>query len=142
MQAALGKSQLLRMTSVTEEKRRIGLRYHEQLSNHPLVQLQPTETSYARNMYWVVGVILDETFDVPHIARLLRENGVDTRPFFFPLHRQPVLAKYSLSKQPSLPISERLGAQGLYLPSFIGLSNEDISFCVDQLVTVLQDPQQ
>lgn len=142
IQAALGKSQLLRMTSLTEEKRRIGLRYHEQLSNHPLIQLQPTETSYARNMYWVVGVILAETFDVPHIARLLRENGVDTRPFFFPLHRQPVLAKYSLSKQPSLPISERLGAQGLYLPSFIGLSNEDISFCVDQLVTVLQDPQQ
>jgi perosamine synthetase len=141
MQAALGKSQLLRMNSVTEEKRRIGLNYHEQLSNHPLIQLQPAETSYARNMFWVVGVLLAEKFDAPHIARLLRNNGVDTRPFFFPLHRQPVLSKYSLGKQPSLPISERLGAQGLYLPSFIGMTNEDITFCVSQLVAVLQDPQ-
>ena len=139
MQAALGKSQLLRMIDVTEEKRRIGLAYHLQLSDHPLIRLQPTETPYSRNMDWVFGIVLADQFDLRQVASSLRGHGVDSRPFFFPLHRQPVLAKYSLSKQPSLPVSERLGSQGLYLPSFIGITDDEINFCVQQLISVLQD---
>jgi len=139
MQADLGKSQLLRMSDVTEEKRRIGLTYNIQLSGHTLIRLQPTETSYSRNMYWVFGIVLADQFDLRKVANSLREQGVDSRPFFFPLHRQPLLAKYSLSNQPLLPVSERLGSQGLYLPSFIGITDDEINFCTQQLISVLQN---
>ena len=141
MQAALGKSQLQRMNNVTEEKRRIGLEYHSHFANHPLIQLPPTETSYSRNMYWVVGIVLADQFDLRNFAALLRNQGIDSRPFFFPLHRQPVLAKYSLSKQPSLPVSERLGSNGIYLPSFVGITNEEITFCAQTTISLLQDLQ-
>jgi perosamine synthetase len=137
LQAALGKSQLLRMNDVTAEKRRIGLAYHQFLDDEPSLTMQPTETTYSQNMYWVVGVVLPETCDARQIAAALRERGVDTRPFFYPLHQQPVLARYSLNSQPSLPVSERLGRSGLYLPSFIGITDEEIAYCATSLLGVL-----
>ena len=141
LQAALGKSQLQRMNEVTAEKRRIGLAYHNALADHPLIQMQPTETSYSRNMYWVVGLILSEPLDARQVAKLLRDRGVDTRPFFYPLHKQPMLSKYSLDAQPSLPVTERLGSQGLYLPSFVGITDDEVSFCAQQLITALHELQ-
>jgi perosamine synthetase len=141
LQAALGKSQLQRMNEVTAEKRRIGLAYHNVLADHPLIQMQPTETSYSRNMYWVVGLILAEPLDARQIANLLRDRGVDTRPFFYPLHKQPMLSKYSLDSQPSLPVAERLGNQGLYLPSFVGITDAEVGFCAQQLIAALHELQ-
>jgi perosamine synthetase len=141
LQAALGKSQLQRMNEVTAEKRRIGLAYHNALADHSLIQMQPTETSYSRNMYWVVGLILSEPLDARQVAKLLRDRGVDTRPFFYPLHKQPMLSKYSLDAQPSLPVAERLGNQGLYLPSFVGITDDEVSFCAQQLIAVLNELQ-
>ena len=139
MQAALGKSQLLRMEEVTAEKRRIGLAYQKILSDHRHVQMQPSTTSYSENKYWVVGVVLNESYDVREIAKRLRERGVDTRPFFHPLHRQPLLASYSLSDQRQLPVSERLGSQGIYLPSFVGLSDAEITQCAEALLVALEE---
>lgn len=126
LQAALGKSQLARMNEVTAEKRRIGLRYHEILAKHSELAMQPTETTYSRNMYWVVGALLPDRCDARVVAAVLRERGVDSRPFFFPLHRQPLLAQYSLADQTLLPVSERLGSHGLYLPSFVGITDHEI----------------
>lgn len=135
--AALGKSQLLRMNDVTAEKRRIGLAYHQFLGDEASLTMQPTETTYSQNMYWVVGAVLPATCDARQIAAALRERGVDTRPFFYPLHQQPVLARYSLNSQPSLPVSERLGRSGLYLPSFVGITDEEIAYCATSLLDVL-----
>jgi len=127
LQAALGKSQLARMNDVTAEKRRIGLQYHKILAEHSELVMQPTSTSYSKNMYWVVGVLLPNRCDARAIAVELRELGVDSRPFFFPLHKQPLLAKYLLADQATLPVSERLGTHGLYLPSFVGISDDEIT---------------
>jgi len=139
LQAALGKSQLARMNDVTTEKRRIGLSYHEILAAHPELVMQPTETNYSKNMYWVVGVLLPDRCDARHVATELRERGIDTRPFFFPLHRQPLLARYSLADQAPLPVSERLGSHGLYLPSFVGITDSEIMQSALALVEIVNN---
>ena len=54
-------------------------------------------------------------------------------PFFYPLHLQPLLKKYALDKQADLPVTERLAKQGIYLPSYIGITNDDIEYVVEQL---------
>jgi perosamine synthetase len=95
--------------------------------------MQLTEMPYARNMYWVVGVLLDDVIDSDILASKLKARGVDTRPFFFPLHLQPLLKKFDSGKQAALPVTERLAKQGIYLPSFIGIANDDIEYVVEQL---------
>jgi len=137
IQAALGSSQLKRMKAVTSEKRQIGLTYHEFFSSYTELRMQPTATPYSQNMYWVVGVVLPDRFNVREVAAKLRECGVDSRPFFYPLHCQPVLSKYGLAAQPSLSVSEWLGSQGLYLPSFVGISDAEITQCAEALVATL-----
>lgn len=137
LQAALGKSQLIRMNESTAEKRRIGLRYDSLLNSQPKIKMQPSATEYSKNMYWVVGILLDDQFDAQQVAIELRELGVDSRPFFYPLHKQPLLKKYSLGLQPSLPVSERLGKQGLYLPSFVGITDDEIDKSARALLDVL-----
>jgi perosamine synthetase len=133
MQAALGNSQLARMDEIVEAKREIGVKYHTALSGHPLLEMQITEMPYARNMYWVVGVLLDDTIDSDILASKLKARGVDTRPFFYPLHLQPLLKKYASDKQAALRVTERLAKQGVYLPSYIGIANDDIEYVVEQL---------
>ena len=139
MQAALGNSQLARMDEIVQAKREIGVKYHSALSGHPLLEMQITEMPYARNMYWVVGVLLDDTIDSDVLASKLKTRGVDTRPFFYPLHLQPLLKKYALGKQTDLPVTERIARQGIYLPSFIGITNDDIEYVVEQLHTSINE---
>ena len=137
LQAALANSQLKRLDAITDRKREIGLAYHSLLNEDERVGLQLTETDYAQNMYWVFGVVFDESIDADAVAADLKLIGIETRPFFFPLHRQPVLEKFALSKQQLLPVSEKIGKQGIYLPSYIGMDDSDIDYIVDRLTNVL-----
>ena len=141
LQAALGKSQLSRMNAVTATKRKIGVLYHSILSSNPELVMQPIETAYSKNMFWVVGVLLPDRFDVRQVAARLRDRGVDSRPFFFPLHEQPLLSGYGLAGQASLPVAERLGRQGLYLPSFVGIATTEIETSAYSLLEILSGNQ-
>jgi perosamine synthetase len=137
MQAALANSQLKRLDVITDRKREIGLAYHSMLSGDDRFSMQLTETDYAKNMYWVFGVVFDAIIDADAIAADLKLMGIETRPFFFPLHQQPVLQKFALGRQQPLPVSEKLGKQGIYLPSYIGMDGSDIDFVIDKFTRVL-----
>ena len=139
LQAAVGLAQFERLDAHIENKRAIGARYRANLSSVPELQLALHETSYATNVYWVNGVVLsDEACSAREIMSDLATRGVGTRPFFFPLHKQPVLQPF-LTTQYSLPQSERLGEQGFYLPSGLTLTNEDIDYCSQQVIDVLRN---
>jgi perosamine synthetase len=138
MQASLGLSQLKRLGAIVAEKRRIGLRYNELLGGSDRWTLQPTATSYSENMYWVVGILLADGIDALAVASKLREFGVDSRPFFFPLHLQPMMIdSVDRSTVQKLAVSEKLGRSGIYLPSYVGISNEQIEHCSASLFSAV-----
>ncbi|NBO53579.1 MAG: DegT/DnrJ/EryC1/StrS family aminotransferase [Actinobacteria bacterium] len=138
MQASLGLSQLKRLGAIVAEKRRIGLRYNELLGGSDRWTLQPTATSYSENMYWVVGILLADGIDTLAVASKLREFGVDSRPFFFPLHLQPMMIdSLDRSTVQKLTVSEKLGRSGIYLPSYVGISNEQIEHCSASLFSAV-----
>ena len=86
------------------------------------------ETEYAKNLYWVYGLILDESvgFDSKDVIKRLGMLGVGCRPFFYPMHQQPVLRKLGLFHNLRFPISERMYQKGLYLPSGLALNYKKI----------------
>ncbi len=128
LQAALGLAQLERLEESVARKRRMGEKYTELLKEIPDVQLPLAATSYARNIYWVFGVVLGERhpFDAAELMRRLGERKIGTRPFFWPMHEQPVFRKVGLFVGTSCPVAERLARRGFYLPSGLGLSEQDI----------------
>ena len=83
---------------------------------HGLDALQlPAEREWAKNVYWMYGVVLDEGtgMDAAAFARSLSEAGVQTRPFFLGVHCQPAFVKRGLFVGESYPVTDRLARQGL-----------------------------
>jgi perosamine synthetase len=128
VQAALGVAQLERLDRSVAKKRRMGARYTELLSGIRGIQLPVAATDYADNIYWVYGLVLDDEvpFDSREAMARLAKLDIGTRPFFWPMHEQPVLAKMGLFAGERYPVAERIGRRGFYIPSGLALSGEQI----------------
>jgi perosamine synthetase len=128
LQAAIGVAQLERLDEFVLKKRQVGKRYTELLSGLPGVQLPLESTAAAENIYWVYGLVLDESkgIDADRAMRLLAEKGVGCRPFFCPMHQQPVLLKMGLFAGEAYPVAERLYRQGFYIPSGMAITDDQI----------------
>jgi len=123
LQAALGVAQMERIDEIIQAKLQIANLYKDGLKNIPGITL-PGCASWARNVYWLYSIVIDgEKFgrSRDEVMQLLQKQGVDTRPFFPPLHRQPIYAN-----DQHLPVSERLSDTGLSLPSSSHLRTEQI----------------
>ncbi|UCC65041.1 MAG: DegT/DnrJ/EryC1/StrS family aminotransferase [Anaerolineae bacterium] len=139
MQAAVGLAQIERIEALVERKRRMGAAYNEQLGDIDVLQL-PVEEPWAKNVYWMYGLVLDEStgMDAVEFARQLRDRGVMTRPFFLGMHEQPVFHEMGLFEDESYPVAERMARQGLYLPSGMALTMEQIDTVCQTVRDVLQ----
>jgi perosamine synthetase len=128
MQAALGVAQLERLNEFVQRKRRMGRRYTDLLRWVEGLELMPEATDYAENIYWVYGMVLkdDVPFDAKEAMRRLGEKGIGTRPFFWPMHEQPVLQKMGLFGGETYPVAERLAQRGFYIPSGMALTDEQM----------------
>jgi len=128
MQAALGVAQLERIEDIIARKRWMGREYSRQLAGIRGLQL-PVEEQWARSVYWMYGVVLSETsgMDANAFAEALKKRGIETRPFFLGLHEQPVFHKRGLFLRERYPIAERISRQGLYLPSGLALTGEQLN---------------
>lgn len=127
LQAALGVAQVERLGEFAARKRRMGARYHELLANTPGLELPAASAPYAESIYWVYGIVLDDdvAFDAREAMKQLATKGVGSRPFFWPMHEQPVFHKMGLLRNESHPVSERLARRGFYIPSGLGLTDEE-----------------
>lgn len=133
IQAAIGAEQVARIEELVERKRTMAARYGAGLAGCAGIQL-PVEQPWAKNVYWMYGLVLDESlgFNARAFADRLRARGVDTRPFFLSMHEQPVLhAMGFFNDGEPFPVAQRLGEYGLYLPSGLGLTADEIDRVCD-----------
>ena len=126
LQAAIGVAQLERLDEFVERKRQMGRRYNQLLNGVNGVQLPLGNTEYAENIYWVYGVVLkDEVpFDAEEAMKRLAVQKIGTRPFFWPMHEQPVFRRMGLFEGVSCPTAECLARRGFYLPSGLALRDD------------------
>ncbi len=138
LQAALGVAQLERFNEIIARKRWMGQEYSRRLNGIKNLQL-PVQESWARNVYWMYGVVLSEEFgmDAAVFAQRLKQRGIETRPFFLGLHEQPALHQQNLFLGERYPVAERIARQGLYLPSGLALNAEQMDRVCDAVHDVL-----
>lgn len=139
LQAAVGVAQLERLPEVIDRKRRMGRDYSDLLRAVDGIQTPAPETDFAVNHYWVYGIVLDNAipFDAEVAMNRLAAYGIGTRPFFWPIHEQPVFRSMGLFADESHPVAERLARRGLYLPSGVSLSESDRRRVAKALKTVV-----
>lgn len=122
--AAIGVAQMERVEDVLARKREIARLYAERLGGVPGVALQ-READWAKAVWWMVSILVDPSVR-DELMRFLAENGVETRPFFFPAHELPMYPR-----DIAYPVAERLGASGINLPSFPELTVDEIDTVCD-----------
>lgn len=139
LQAALGLAQLERLDEFVERKRNMGAFYTHALKDQKNIQLPVTKTDYSENIYWVYAMVLDKStgMNAEQAMKKLSDMGVGCRPFFFPMHEQPVFLNMGLYKNESYPVAENIARQGFYIPSGMALTEEQMSFCADAVKKLL-----
>jgi perosamine synthetase len=138
LQAAVGMAQLERIEEIVARKRWMGTEYTRRLTGIRGLEL-PHEAKWAKHVYWMYGVVLGKEagMDAAQFAAKLGERGVETRPFFLGMHEQPALLKRGLFRNERYPVAETLSRQGLYLPSGLALTSDQLSQVCDAVTEVL-----
>jgi len=141
LQAAVGVAQMERLPRTLEKKRQIGVWYNELLADVADLERLPARTDYAENIYWVYGVVLKNSvpLDAEEAMERMGTKGIGTRPFFWPMHEQPVFRKVGLFRGVSCPVAERIARRGFYVPSGIALTRDQAEKVAEALRQVLSD---
>jgi perosamine synthetase len=141
MQAAIGLAQTERIVEKVEKKVWIGQTYNKLLANQAALTL-PADGGRVKNVYWMYGVLLEDSFGATkdQVMKTLAQQGIGTRSFFCPMHLQPVFLNAANPRYPDCgnpwqyPVSSRLWERGLYLPSGLGLTIEQMRDVASQLI--------
>jgi perosamine synthetase len=125
LQAAVGLAQVERLDALVALRRRTAARYHEQLAGVSGLTLAP-ERPGLESVHWMYGVVVQDAFGCTRddLRRALAAEGIQTRTFFVPLHRQPAYVRELPGRRH--PVAEHLGRCGLYLPSGPDMTAEDV----------------
>ena len=78
--------------------------------------------------YWLTSILIKDASKRNDLMRHLAKNGIDSRPFFIPMHQLPIY-KYDAK----LPIAEKLSLQGINLPSYPQLCENDILYITSKV---------
>ena len=146
IQAAIGLAQLENLDKLVAMRIENAKLYNKLLKSVKGVTLPPCK-SWAKNVYWMYGILLNEDFGISKdmLMEELLKHGIGTRSFFVPLHRQPVFRKNTKrfgnfpNINGSYPVSDRLGKNGLYLPSTSSLPKEDISYIAETIKKIKEN---
>jgi len=127
VQAALGLAQLETLDFHLGKRREIASSYYEYLNEVPDILFQ-VEQPWAKSVYWMFSIVLGKNISTERDSLItkLYEEGIETRPIFFPMH---VLPPYrDLQRKDRFPVADYISRKGLNLPTHSKLSNEDIQF--------------
>jgi perosamine synthetase len=127
--AALGCSQLQKLEGRLARKREIFAQYCESLAERP-VKIYSQKNCRSNN--WLVCAEFEEQAQMEITLQALNKNGIEARPLWTPLHRQPAYAQFQNSSE-TFPHAERMWHTVLSLPSSPQLDTEDIRFITQQL---------
>lgn len=140
LQAALGLAQLERLDEFIRHKRAMGKYYTEKLRGIDGLLLPVERTDYADNIYWVYGLVLDRHIqaDNKEVQKLLTEQKIGTRTFFWCMHEQPVYKRIGLFEDESYSNAEYLARKGFYIPSGLALTGEQMEYVVEQVKKMME----
>lgn len=129
--SAVGLAQLEVIDERINRKLKMAQIYYEilgELEEKEIIKLPPRSDEKHKNTFWMYGILMMVKVKAKHIMDKLREFGIETRPFFFPLHQQPAFRKFSWFHEQNLPNAEYLGEYGFYIPSGLDLEEDDIIY--------------
>ncbi|HSZ14040.1 MAG TPA: DegT/DnrJ/EryC1/StrS family aminotransferase [Solirubrobacteraceae bacterium] len=132
IEAAIGLAQLEKIDWHLARRREIAGWYRDELGGEEGIQLSPQEP-WAESAHWIACAVLDEERFGPRDELMVALDcaGIETRPFFYPLHTLPMYSGENQGKE--FPVAEDLARRGVNLPSSATLEREEVAHVCEQL---------
>lgn len=130
MQAALGLSQLKRLSKIVKTKRRIGHQYYNLLKSNKFISIQPPTLNNESNIYWIFGILIKKNskFKKETVIKKLLNKGIQCRDFFWPMHKQKIFKNLKQFKNKKFPIADLLSKNGFYIPTGMSITKKEIKY--------------
>lgn len=127
IQAAIGLAQLERADEFISKKRVLAERYRSELRDLPVeCHAEAADTVHS---YWMFSILVEHADQRDALRQHLRQEGIETRPLFYPMHTMPMYAKNYRKHQ----VAEDLAWRGINLPSWPGMSGQQIDRVCDEI---------
>ncbi len=132
IEAAIGLAQLERIDWHLARRREIAGWYREELGDEEGIELSP-QAPWAESAFWIACAVIEEArFGArDDVMTALDEAGIETRPFFYPLHTLPMYRQGS--RDIEFPVAEDLARRGINLPSSAMLTRQDVAYVCERL---------
>jgi perosamine synthetase len=139
IQAAMGISQLKNINNVVKSKIAQGKYYSALFKKYDVnVQIPAPNVGSTNNHYWVYGIVLENKIDRESVMKKLFELNIETRPFFWPLHLQPVVKNLDIQNN-HYKNSEKLGKSGFYIPMGKHVSKSNQKKIVLKIKSIIEE---
>jgi perosamine synthetase len=133
--AAIGLAQLERVQWQLDRRQELAAWYREALGQTGVLTCQ-AEKDWARHVWWMFSVLVsEEAGNRDGIMDTLRRRGIETRPIVHPLHTLPPYVEASQGER--FPAAEAIARTGINLPTWAGLTREQVRTVCDQLLECL-----
>ena len=139
LQASIGLAQLEKINQIIKKKYFIGDYYTKKLSVlADKINLPLQKKKYCKNIYWVYGILIKDAYkyNADKIIKSLKKEGIECRPFFYPMHMQPVYKKMKIFNNKKYPVSEKISKKGFYIPSGVGITKKDQDKVIKKIIKV------
>lgn len=127
--AAIGLAQIERVEQTIEVKRKLAFKYNELLKSLPVTPHYETKDVF--HTFWMYSILVENPDLRKELRNHLRNEGIETRPTFYPVHTMPRFAE----KYQKHPVAEKIGWNGINLPSFPDLTHDEIEYICKSVST-------
>lgn len=139
MQAALGISQLKKLDSFIEKRRKIAAFYDSKFRDNPFFDT-PHEKDYAHSAYHLYPIRLKDKYAErkKEIFSRLRESGIGAQVHYIPVYLQPFYQALGY-RQGLCPVAERFYQREISLPVYPGILDKEMTFVTESVFLSFED---
>ncbi len=126
LSAAVGVAQLERFDELQAGRARVAAAYQREMGGLDWLRLPHAGTG--ESVDWFVYVIrLDAALDRDRMMRDLESLGVQSRPYFAPIHTQRFMTELTGYRQGDFPVTERIAASTMAIPWSPVMTDDDVA---------------
>ncbi len=129
IQAALGISQLRKLSRFVERRREIADTYRSAFEGNPHFEI-PVEKAYAYHSYHLYPVRLRDASQRAEVFRRLREKGLGVQVHYIPVYRHPLYRELGY-REGLCPRAEEFYSRVISLPVFPAMKDEEVERVIE-----------
>lgn len=120
IQAAIGLAQLERIDDIHKNRQFYEEIYKRILKKTPGIQFQKNNLENRKKITWLTSILVNQSINRDSYIQKLKDNGIDARPFFYPLSDMEIYKSYCKT---FTKITHKISGRGLNLPTYENLKN-------------------